>query len=123
MQDTRNKSDYYSYQDAARLLEISYAHLTRCIEFGVFHPVRLGKGAKKYIPKSEVDVKIGQVLYDFRKPRSVQEPLQQRTWPKNQKFTYLTSIPFVIESDVPLSDEDLEAIQENVAKIEDKYGT
>ncbi len=37
--------------------------------------------------------------------------------------TYLTSIPFVIESDVPLSDEDLEAIQENVAKIEDKYGT
>ncbi len=87
MQDTRNKSDYYSYQDAARLLEISYAHLTRCIEFGVFHPVRLGKGAKKYIPKSEVNVKIGQVLYDFRKPK--RNKFVERT----KKFAHESAAP------------------------------
>jgi predicted DNA-binding transcriptional regulator AlpA len=69
MQATIDTSDYYTFEEAAHALGFSLAHVYRAVSYDVFHPVRLGKGARKHLLKSEVDAKIGQPLYSRRKTK------------------------------------------------------
>ena len=101
------RAGYYTYEETAKLLCISYQHLLRVIGFGVFHPTRLGDGARKYLLKSEVDAKVGEILYSLRRPKTVQKQLQPETRHKKQKFVYSVHAAIFVESEEPLSNEDL----------------
>jgi hypothetical protein len=78
MQETDEVSNYYTYEEAAEVLDVSYPHLIRAInQFGVFHPVHIEKGARKHLLKSEVDAMVGEQLFTQRKiKKSKQVSLQ-----------------------------------------------
>ncbi len=96
MQTTNETNEYYTYDEAAEVLGVSYGHLARAIaEFGTFHPVRTGKGARKHLLKSEVDAMVGKQLFTQRKIKEVKR------------------VPF---QDVPGARIDVEAIRTEVTK-------
>ncbi len=73
MESIDQRSAYYTYQEASQLLNISYSHLLKCIMYGAFRPHRPFKGSRKYLLKSEVNAKVGKILYSLRKPKSLKK--------------------------------------------------
>jgi hypothetical protein len=66
---TMTSNEHYTYEEACKVLGVSYSQLTKAVSFETFHPVASGKRSRKYLLKSEVDAMIGKQLFTQRKPR------------------------------------------------------